>query len=578
MLQNANVRLRSLDAGAFAVAVMVLAEHLLLRNAVKKYYATHLPHYDSIGSYTFAYDVLNAYANDSWWAAMKLATTFGLSLTQPLFAALFAPFLTAAPHSLLAYNSLCLGLLSWSLYALCRALGGGALKGFAAAAVPLVPDAFYWWNGGLQDWQRDPSYLCLLATSFFLFFRHLVVRTKASGTALGIAIALTILSRDSAPGYVLSILGPLFAVWLVALVRAGRLRQNAAALAIPVSIAAAGAAVYAAFMLQHTLARFGNVYIFYSWHSGLIASLRAQWRAPVELLIGTGEGPGASAGANLGIAAGIGLLAVVLALLGAWRVDCALFARRQVRALLLAALWAFLFTVVNLIAVVGIGPLPFQQVKPMFYPTLILLMAAAVALILSLRTPKGLLIRVTATAVFAAGLVLSIPARIAAKTFAHDPVHVSALPRLISLASEKPGAVLAFFWHDGITPDTLRYYLAQRNARKPVQLVFTSRDGQLVDLAMGIPGGLDVLQMQNDLLHGTLCRADFVVVTPQLSWYERKYELMFIFRHGRPVVERLMNELRGRLIFEYAWHDVPLHVYDNRLKSRCNIRLAPAAG
>lgn len=45
---------------------MVLVEHLLLRRAVKNYYATHLPHYDSIGSYTFAYDVLNAYANEGY--------------------------------------------------------------------------------------------------------------------------------------------------------------------------------------------------------------------------------------------------------------------------------------------------------------------------------------------------------------------------------------------------------------------------------------------------------------------------------------------------------------------------------
>ena len=86
--------LRRFDAGAAAVLVMVLAEHLLLRRTVKKYYATHLPHYDSIGSYTFAYDVLNAYANEGWWAALRLATGFGLSLTQPLFAAVFAPLLS----------------------------------------------------------------------------------------------------------------------------------------------------------------------------------------------------------------------------------------------------------------------------------------------------------------------------------------------------------------------------------------------------------------------------------------------------------------------------------------------------
>jgi hypothetical protein len=38
---------------------VVLAVHLLLRSSVRKYYASHLQHYDSIGSYTFACEVLN---------------------------------------------------------------------------------------------------------------------------------------------------------------------------------------------------------------------------------------------------------------------------------------------------------------------------------------------------------------------------------------------------------------------------------------------------------------------------------------------------------------------------------------
>lgn len=568
---------RKLDTGAAAVLLMVLAVHLLLRNAVKKYYATHLPHYDSIGSYTFAYDVLNAYANEGWWASIKLASRFGLSFTQPMFAAVFAPFLSPTPQSLLLYNTLCLGLLCWSLYALCRALGAGRLQGIAAAALPLVPDGFYWWNGGLQDWQRDPSYFCLLASSFFLFFRHLLLRTTASGVILGLAIALTILSRDSAPGYVLMIIGPLFVVWFIALVRKGRLRENAAALAVPVLVATAGAGVYALFMLQHTLARFGNVYTFYSWHSGFLTSLQSQWKAPLEVLIGTSTGLGATAQVNLAVIGGLALMAVIVASLGLWRIERQTLARSEVRMLLLGGVWAFLFTMINLIGIVGIGPLHFQQVKPMFYPTVILFLTAGVALIVSLHRRKSRALAVTATAIFAGTLVLSAPARMAAKTFEHDPAHRAALPTLIKLAGEKPGAVFAFFWHDGITTDTLRYYLAQQNLGKPLQLGFSSRDGHAVDLAMGIPSGSNVGHMQHDLLHATLCRADFVVVTTDVERYARDGELMFIFRHGRPVVESIMKELHDQPVFDYRWYDVPLRLYDNRARSRCDKSKAPAA-
>jgi len=173
--------------------------------------------------------------------------------------------------------------------------------------------------------------------------------------------------------------------------------------------------------------------------------------------------------------------------------------------------------------------------------------------------------------------VLSAPARIAAKTFDHDPAHRAALPTLIKLAGEKPGAVFAFFWHDGITADTLRYYLAQRNQGKPLQLGFSSRDGHAVDLAMGIPSGSNVANMQHDLLHATLCRADFVVVTTQLERYARDDELMFIFRHGRPVVEGIMKELHDQPVFDYRWYDVPLRLYDNRARSRCDKTKAPGA-
>ena len=571
------IMLRKLDAGAATVFLMVLAVHLLLRSSVRKYYASHLPHYDSIGSYTFAYDVLNTYAAQGWWAGVKHASGFGLSLTQPMFAAVFAPFLSSTPQSLLLYNSLCLGLLCWALYVLCRALGAGPFKGVAAAALPLVPDAFYWWNGGLQDWQRDPSYFCLLASSFFLFFRHLLIRTTASGMILGLAIALTILSRDSAPGYVLMIIGPLFIVWFIALVWQKRLRQNIAALAVPALIATAGAGVYALFMLQHTLARFGNVYTFYSWHSGFLITLRAQWMAPYEVLIGTSTGLGAAARVNLAVIGGLALAAVILALLRLWRIERQTLVRPAVRMLLLGGLWAFLFTMINLIGIVGIGSLPFAQVKPMCYPAVILFLAAGVALIVSLHSRKGRGFAAAATALFAGTLVLSAPVRIAAKTFDHDPAHRAALPTLIKLAGEKPGAVFAFFWHDGITADTLRYYLAQRNQGKPLQLGFSSRDGHAVDLAMGIPSGSNVANMQHDLLHATLCRADFVVVTTQLERYARDDELMFIFRHGRPVVEGIMKELHDQPVFDYRWYDVPLRLYDNRARSRCDKTKAPGA-
>jgi hypothetical protein len=66
--------LPAFETYAVAVPVMVIVEHLLLGTVAKKYYGTHVPHYNSTGSYTAAYEVLNAYSNEGWWAAAKFAT------------------------------------------------------------------------------------------------------------------------------------------------------------------------------------------------------------------------------------------------------------------------------------------------------------------------------------------------------------------------------------------------------------------------------------------------------------------------------------------------------------------------
>jgi hypothetical protein len=274
----------------------------------------------------------------------------------------------------------------------------------------------------------------------------------------------------------------------------------------------------------------------------------------------------------LALAVLVTYLGLCLASAGIWKLHLATLQRTEVRMLLIGGLWAFVFTMVSLLAVVGIGDLPFSQVKPTFYPTLLLFLAAGVALIVSMNGKPSRAAATAATFIFCTTLVFAIPSRIKTKSFDHDPAQLAALPVLTKLVYEKPSATFAFFWHDGINPDVLIYYAAQSNRPKPEKFGFISKDGYGIDMAIGVPRRLKTVEMQESFLNATLCNADYIVLTPRLSWYERDAHHMFIFRHGRPVVERVMNLLERNMVYEYTWHGVPLRVYDNIRKQHCTTR------
>ncbi|SEH30309.1 hypothetical protein SAMN04244559_00892 [Magnetospirillum fulvum] len=562
-----------LDLGHVCLALVLCLFHALLYWKIAEFYAAHLPHYDSIGSYTQAFRVLRAYHQDGWGAAFELASKFHLSLTQAMFAALFAPLLDSTPQSLQLYNTLALAMLSFTLASTTRLLGGGKWSALAAGLLPLLPDGLYWWQSGWQDWQRDPAYIAFLASAAFLLLRHAALRTTTSGVLLGVAVGLTIISRDSAPGYVVMIIGPAYVVLAVTLLV--RHRSEWRAIMIPVLTSLPFAALYAIFQLPGTLARFGNAYIFYGWNSGLQVSAAAHWAAPFKLLIGRWQAGQGLAGnqALVETAAVFGCLLVLGGLAFASR--CLRFEsmpgrRRLAVAAVTLGLWAVFVTMANLIVVVGLGNIGFESVKPMFFPTLLLFFALGVVALGCLRaSPRTGRLAGPATLAFAVLLLAWAPHRLDLKGYDESASTMAALPKIMALLQEKPGAVVVFYWQDGITVDTLIYYSVQRGLQEPRTLYFTAPDGAGLDVNIGVLPNMAVTEIQDIMVRDTLCKADFVLLAADRTFYTHSDNPLFIRRHGGPIFDRLTAALKGKEAFSYNWWSYPLTLYDNRTRPPC---------
>ena len=81
--RQVTIPLASEMAIVFAGLVLfVIAFHILTVGHIVDFYARNIPHYDSVGSYIFGFQVIDTYHRDGWRAAFDQASTNSLSITQ----------------------------------------------------------------------------------------------------------------------------------------------------------------------------------------------------------------------------------------------------------------------------------------------------------------------------------------------------------------------------------------------------------------------------------------------------------------------------------------------------------------
>ena len=556
-------------AGWAAVALTVAAYHAIAAGYVAAFYARLLPHYDSIGSYIMMFDVMNAYDAAGFAKAAALASGFFLSLLQSGFALLAAPLSPPrSPAVVQLYNTLCLAAFMLSLYSAARSLGAPRWNAYLASLLPLLPDVFSDWWGGLSDLQRDPAFVSLLGATFFVWFSFVWRPSRRKALAAGLLAALTLASRDTAPFIVAGAMGPIVLASAVFLWKRGMLRElRWGAWGLLLFGALAAPALYLALIptLQRRLSAFH-----YGMGASPAESFAAHWAKPFQIMFGRG------ADTLTLTLVGLAVLLVLVAALR-WRRLVSVDARRLSDARLIAAVaggvWVAVCIYLIVCVLVGLQALNYSETKFPFYPTLLLFISMLFAAVTSLRTAPGLTrVAAGAAALGVAAAVLGLnAARLDFRLnerLSPEPHYVALGKRLADFfAAQGDSVVIAFIWHDTISFDTLRFYLAEKRVASPPRKFLYTAGGASLDFAIGSTGGLAPEVLLAAIRDQVRRHADFVVVNAGADAYSKPGHHMFIFREGKPVVDSFLHDGKFRVEMEYELWGQQIRVLRNLYRS-----------
>jgi len=542
-----------------AVILLVLCVfHVASVRFVREFYAVNLPHYDSVGSLSIGYRILNAYAaggsTGAFAAMLADRASFALSMTQSGFAALFAPVLDRTPESFQLYNTIAVGWALVALYAFARGQHYGFGTAVAFSFMFFLPDGLWWWDFGLLDYRRDPATFAFLTAAFFFllagYLGDFSDRTRRGVFALcGLASGLTLLSRDSAPLFVIGTVVVPAAVLLALDVRRHGLRPALRTVA-PALLAGLPFAVVLAINAGIVTARLADPLIGFGGGGNRRLALKANAPVTLELMRGTWRNlyyhaPGASVTV-------FGWLAAAFAGLAWLRVfrhaEPSAGPRgrlpRTTAVLLIAGVWCIVWVHLFLSLYVGWRPeLPFTALAPPYLPALIGVYALGAAFMGRFAMSGGVLARSALVAASAAGILAAMQLRIDARTYDTPKVMVDANREVGQLTRPDGTRIqIAELWFDTLKVPMIDNYALQRGHRGPSRVRFGE---QSYDTAIAAPPDA----ARRDALLAALerairCDADYVVATTDLSQYDRADETLMIFRYGRPLVERLLADLK----------------------------------
>lgn len=541
-------------AAALALVLTVAAFHAMTVGLLVWYYRNHLPHFDSVGSYTFMAQVTEITRSSGWLAGLRYASQFHLSWLQGMFAVLVAPVLPSEPAGFQLLNTLCVALFQFSVYLVARELGASRAKAFVASLVVFLPDVLSNWDGGMQDMKRDAQFLALLGASVFLSLAQVWNPNRRRGLLLGVILGLTVWSRGNALAYLVIILAPIYGFVIARAAWRREFRPLYRMIGPPFLVGALVAVPNLARTFRETFARHSDPTLHYGHDGNIWSSLAYYGWAPWELW--STRTPTYGANETTFLVGRIILGVWCLSLVGLFgpRISLAGIGRPRVLGLVLAGAWAVVGTIILICCIVGWDPRFGYSGMPPFYPALLGPMAALAALTAAIHVPQATG-KFTLGARWAGALAISLAcigalgARMWLKAGECRPDIVAMAESLWeSIRAEEPGACVASLTHDRVNFHLFRYLEARGHFdpnRRLTECRFTLPGDPRVnyfDTASVLPESIDVTSTQEAYLEQILEKADYIIVNTSPEMYDQPPGPwnFFLFRHGAPIARALL--------------------------------------
>ncbi len=579
------------------LAIVLLGFHILGTALVRYYYGYNIAHYDSVGGLIQSIQTLEVYHDQGYIAGLAAAWEKApLSITQNLFAAVFAPYIDPDPQGLQLYNTLAFGVAALGMLVLLRRFGGGVPAILLGVAGILLGDALYWWDLGAFDFRRDFGLYGLICGMILLGGAYLAgplstKREVALGLLFGVVTGLTLICRDSAPVLMMGVaIVPLAALWALSGFRDGWIRQLRK-VAWPL-IGFAPFAIIFFLKLGQLLDRVSNPLVMYGIDADGSNTLVSNARRIPDAVFGLfaypyNKAPWLSTILVLLTFAGLGYICfrarramksgagqAAIAETGAADAANEMKARTRVVWFLIGtAAWTpvFLHLFFAVYLKWAADQPPIVAMAP-YMLTLVGLTAAIAAALLfcgnqfSTRTGKSV-----AVALFAV-IALAIPVRALTRMIQYPPGTYEFHLDLARMSNRSGGpAVVA-----GLTDRTelmripaIQLLALQRGLPLLQQLRVRTHEGQTVDFQIGIPDDPTLRASILDVMDKALrCDADYIVASLDPAFYARPGERLLIYAHGAEMVGGIIADLSGAVARTLDPEKTTV-LLDNRQRATC---------
>jgi hypothetical protein len=544
----------------FVISVFHALEYFYL----KYEYTVNTPHYDSIGSYMYMYTIMNIIHLKGFLPALAYASTFFLSWVLSFFPLIFFPILDNTPQSMMLVNTICIFIFLWVIYNTAMTLEKNWIISCAMSLIVFFPDAFYEWQGGLHDLQRDISFVCLLGATCFHFFSTIWKPALWKSLVLGFIAALTIWSRDNGIFWFIFIFCPIFGVWVITrlLQRDFNLLKK---LVFPALIPFILMVVpFFVICFSSVWERMSNTYVRWAFGHDILASLEVFWDIPIKIFIGRID-PLVNPERNT-LVVSLSLVVCCLILVMGLRLCTVIkfnktyLTNSKGLSLLFTGIWIICVTIFVIIFYLKLTPsatgLSYQPVKHMFYTAIIgcifiiFYFASSIEIQKSSRGRHGSL-------VFLILLFLMVLGASVYRTYAKTPdnnTEADVIARKLSsifIQSRNYQPVVAFLWFDMINFDLLRYYWAQENLVAAKSFDFRHPEKSIkLDFAIGAQA--DEIQILIDAAQKQIIsNADYIVCRTDPGAYSVKNHHYFLFSHGQQMVDSLLSDPRFYCVYEF---------------------------
>lgn len=522
------------------------------------YYARGLPYYDSVGSYSHMFSIMNTTREYGILAGLRQSTLFPLSWLQSFFAAFAGLALPRTPQSLISLNFLSLLVAQFSIYFCLKSAKYSDARAFLLSFLPLLPGALLEWVGGYVDLRRDAATLCMLTGSFFSIWRYLWDPRVRNGIAAGILLGLTLWSRGNVLPYVILISGCVILVWLMTKKAQIPLRRMILIFLLPLVVSIL-------FILPYYKINWESIMLKYTHHIDVfgnrLASLRRYWNVSFVLFFSVNPFMNSI---SKSLVASF-LVATFLSFRQGWltlRTDR--FSNNRPLQLLLSGAIVFLTVMVFNVGIVGMIDINGYISMIPFYPTFVGIFGILCWLGYAVRVKnKKMYAGQRKVCIVGALILLLLVFNIARIYYAMPPTDEEGRKKAISVAHDLRDILgdknVTHLWLDHLNVYDLNFYITQSG-------------GRLINSVSHFEGGIDTESIadpsrsipdQQAQFAAGLKKQKYVVITEDLSFYENPSGFFFMYVYGRPVIEELLRDGTMKKIYTYTFNGVPFAVLEN---------------